>query len=94
MPPMEMPPGGLQMDSLSDPIQMACEEMETGVQETVTVEAGSFDAIRISLKQLGKEFWLSPSVPFGIIQLVDDQGDGVELIAYGSDAEAAITQMP
>jgi hypothetical protein len=32
--------------------------------------------------------------PFGIIQLVDAQGDDVELIAYGSDAEPAITDMP
>jgi hypothetical protein len=94
IPPMEMPLGGFQMDSLSDPIRMACEEIETGAEETVTVEAGEFDAIRISLKQLGKDIWLSPGVPFGIIQLVDDQGDGVELIAYGNDAEPAITEMP
>ncbi len=93
MPPMEMPAGSFHMDSLSGPILMACEEIETGVQESVTVEAGTFDAIRISLKQLGKDIWLSPSVPFGILQLVDDQGDGVELIAYGSDAELGITEL-
>ncbi len=94
IPPMEMPPDGFKMDSLSDPIRLACEELETGAKETVTVEAGEFDAIRISLKQLGKDIWLSPGVPFGIIQLVDDQGDGVELIAYGNDADPAITEMP
>jgi hypothetical protein len=92
--PMEMSPGSFHMDSLSGPIRMACEEIETGVQESVTVEAGTFDAIRISLKQLGKDIWLSSSVPFGIVQLVDDHGDGVELIAYGNDAEPAITEMP
>jgi len=94
MPPMEMSPGSSQMDSLSGPIRMACEEIETGVLESVTVEAGTFNATRISLKQLGKDIWLSTTVPFGIVQLVDEQGDGVELIAYGSDAEPAITEMP
>lgn len=94
MPPMEMSPGSMQMDSLSGPIRMACEDIATGVQETVTVEAGTFSAIRISLRQLGKDIWLSSSVPFGIVQLVDEHGDGVELIAYGSDAEPAITELP
>jgi len=94
MPPMEMSPGSIQKDNLSGPLRMACEEIEFGVQESVTVAAGTFSAIRITVKQLGKDIWLSSSVPFGIIQLVDEQGDGVELIAYGSDAEPAITEMP
>lgn len=92
MPAMDISPS--HKGNLSGPLLMACEEIETGVEESVTVEAGTFRAIRISLKQLGKDIWLSSSVPFGIVQLVDEQGDGVELIAYGSDAEPAITEMP
>jgi hypothetical protein len=94
IPPMEMSPGSIQQDNLSGPIRMACEDIESGVQESVTVEAGTFKAIRIPLRQLGKDIWISTNVPFGIVQLVDELGDGIELIAYGSDAEPAITEQP
>lgn len=94
IPPMEMPPSGVQKDNLSEPIRMACEEMEKGVQESVTVPAGTFSATRIPLRRLGKDIWLSSSVPFGIVKLVDADDKGMELIAFGSDAKPAITEMP
>ncbi len=94
MPPMEIPPGSAQKDNLSDPIRLACEELEKGVPESVTVPAGTFSATRIPLRRLGKDIWLSTSVPFGIVKLVDADDKGMQLIAFGSDAEPAITEAP
>ena len=94
MPPMEMPPSSARQDNLSEPIRMACEQIENGVQDSVTVAAGTFSALRIPLRRQGKDIWLSSSVPFGIIKLADADNKGMELIAYGSDAEPAITQEP
>ena len=94
MPPMEMPPSGVQKDNFSEPIRLACENMDEGVQESVTVPAGTFTATRIPLRHLGKDIWLSSSVPFGMIKLVDENDMGTILMAFGSDAEPAITEMP
>jgi len=94
MPPMEMPPGAVQNDQLSEPIRIACEGIENGVVETVTVPAGTFSATRIALPSLGKDIWLSPGVPFGLVKLADADNNGTILVAYGSDAQSAITEMP
>jgi len=98
MPPIEMPPSSVQGENVSDPLQMACEEFEKGVVETsresVTVEAGTFSATRIPVRQLGKDVWVSTDVPFGIVKMVDEDGYGVVLTAYGNDAVPAITEMP
>ena len=55
------------------------------VQETVTVPAGTFSATRIPLRRMGKDIWLSSSVPFGIVKLADADDKGMQLIAYGDD---------
>ena len=94
MPPMEMPPASIQKDDPADPIRMACAEAENGVNESVTVPAGTFSARRIPVRQVGKDVWLSFDVPFGIVKMTDEEGYGTELTAYGNDAKPAITATP
>jgi hypothetical protein len=94
MPPMEMPPASIQKDDIADPIRMACAEAQQGVEDTVTVPAGTFSALRIPLRQVGKDVWLSSDVPFGIVKMTDEEGYGTELTAYGNDAKPAITAAP
>lgn len=94
LPPIEMPPSTVQKDDLASPIRMACAEVQNGVEETVTVPAGTFSTLRIPLKPLGKDIWISPDVPFGLVKLVDTAGKGTVLHAFGSNAESAVTATP
>jgi hypothetical protein len=94
MPPMEMPPSSIKRDDPVNPIRMACAEAENGIQESLTVTAGTFSTTRISLRSLGKDIWLSTEVPFGIVKLADAEDNGIELTAFGSDAEPGITTAP
>jgi len=94
IPPMEMPPSSIQKDDPGDPIRMACAEAENGVNESVTVPAGTFSARRIPVRQMHKDVWLSSEVPFGIVKTADEEGYGTELTAYGNDAKPAITAAP
>jgi hypothetical protein len=94
MPPMEMPPSSIKRDDPANPIRMACAELENGVEEPLTVTAGTFSTTRIPLRRLGKDIWLSSEVPFGIVKFADEDDKGMELIAFGSDAEPGITAEP
>ena len=94
MPPMEMPPSSIKKDDPANPIRMACAEAENGVEESLTVTAGTFSTTRIPLRRLGKDIWLSSEVPFGIVKFADEDDKGMELIAFGSDAEPGITAEP
>ncbi|MDX1406368.1 MAG: hypothetical protein R3192_17685 [Woeseiaceae bacterium] len=94
MPPMEMPPSSIKNEDPANPVRMACAELENGVAETVTVAAGTFEATRVSLRRLAKDIWLSSDVPFGIVKFADANDKGMELVAFGTDAEAAITAQP
>ncbi len=94
MPPMEMPPSSMQRDDPANPIRMACAELENGVDETLTVAAGTFSTTRITLRREGKDIWLSSEVPFGIVKFADADNKGMELMAFGSDAEPGITAEP
>lgn len=81
-------------DNVSEPLRAACDEMGEGVEESVTVPAGTFRALRVSPKRLGKDVWISPDVPFGLIKTADEQGIGMQLIDHGDDAVSAITETP
>ena len=81
-------------DNLSDPIRRACEEADSASRESITVGAGTFDAFRIRLERLAKDVWISPEVPFGVVKLADAEGKGLELVAFGTDAESSITETP
>ncbi len=94
MAPMEMPPSSIKNEDPANPLRMACNEAEKGVEESVTVGAGTFSATRIPLRRLGKDIWLSSDVPFGIVKLADSGDKGMELMAFGTDAEPAITAEP
>ncbi len=94
MPPMEMPPSSIKKDDPANPIRMACAEVEKGVEESLTVTAGTFTTTRIPLRRLGKDIWLSSDVPFGIVKFADADDKGMELMAFGSDAEPGITAEP
>jgi hypothetical protein len=94
MPPMEMPPSSIKKDDPANPIRMPCAEVEKGVEESLTVTAGTFSTTRIPLRRLGKDIWLSSEVPFGIVKFADEDDKGMELIAFGSDAEPGITAEP
>lgn len=94
MPPMEMPPSSVKRDDPANPIRMACAEVEKGVEESLTVTAGTFNTTRIPLRRLGKDIWLSSEVPFGIVKFADEDDKGMELTAFGSDAKPGITAEP
>lgn len=94
MPPMEMPASSIKNEDPANPIRMACDEADKAVEESVTVGAGTFSATRVPLRRLGKDIWLSSDVPFGIVKLADSGDKGLELMAFGTDAEPAITAKP
>ncbi len=93
-PPMEIPARSASKDNLSEPLLMACEQMDKGVSATVTVPAGTFTATHVPIRRLGKDIWVSSSVPFGVVKLVDDKDVGMRLVDYGTGAQPAITQEP
>ncbi len=92
--PPEMAAGMSSNDSLSTPLQLACDGYETGTVESVTVPAGTFRATRVSPKGFGKDIWISADVPFGIVKMTEPDGKGLILLAYGADAESSITETP
>ncbi len=94
IPPMEMPPSSMRNNDVAEPIRMACAELENGVEESLTVTAGTFNTTRIPLRSLGKDIWLSSDVPFGLVKMADTDDKGMELMAFGSDAEPGITAEP
>lgn len=94
IPPMEMPPSSMRNNDVAEPIRMACAELENSVEESLTVTAGTFSTTRIPLRSLGKDIWLSSDVPFGLVKMADTDDKGMELIAFGSDAEPGITAEP
>ena len=72
-------------DSLSEPLQRACDEAESGEMESVTVPAGTFNALKVSPHRFGKDVWISAEVPFGVVKMTESDGKGLELIAHGID---------
>ncbi len=94
IPPIEMPPSSMRNNDVAEPIRMACAELENGVEESLTVTAGTFNTTRIPLRSLGKDIWLSSDVPFGLVKMADTDDKGMELMAFGSDAEPGITSEP
>ncbi len=69
MPPMELPPSSMRNNDVAEPIRMACAELEKGVEESLTVTAGTFNTTRIPLRSLGKDIWLSSDGPFGLVKM-------------------------
>ncbi len=83
-------------DNLSAPTAQACNESELVGEESVTVPAGTFDAVRVEA-QLGgvkQDIWISDQVPFGIVKIADGNGDGLQLMGHGMDATSSVTGTP
>jgi hypothetical protein len=60
-------------------------------EDSVTVAAATFSALCIGSRILGKDFSLSSDVPFGIVKPADEDDKEMELTAFGSDAQPAIS---
>jgi hypothetical protein len=73
----------------------ACENAELVERESVTVPAGTFNAmhLRVGSDAEKADIWVSSEVPFGMVKL---QGEGVELVLlqHGKDAKSSITEKP
>ncbi len=74
----------------------ACEDAERVGVESVTVPAGTFDAVhfRLTSGQKPGDAWLVEGMPFGMIKWTGSDGDAVELVGRGDDAVTQITETP
>lgn len=88
-----------QMNVGSDPASQfgqGCEDAERVGVESVTVPAGTFDAVRFRLTS-GKnpgDAWIVEGMPFGMIKWTGSDGEAVELVGRGDDAVSEITETP
>ena len=92
--PLSMAASFTGKDNFSDPLRMACKEAAIGVPESVSVPAGTFNTQRIPLAGQAKDIWISPEVPFGVVKIAEQNGKGLKLMEYGSNAESAIDETP
>ncbi|TDJ34945.1 MAG: hypothetical protein E2O53_07095 [Gammaproteobacteria bacterium] len=83
-------------DNLSAPTAQACNESEIVGTESVTVPAGTFQAVHVKARLGGgkMDIWISDEVPFGIVKFADEDGYGLQLLAHGMDAKSSITGTP
>lgn len=78
---------------LSD-LEAQCRTAEVVGAEDVTVTAGSFQTTHLRFPDNGSDVWVSADVPFGIVRGVISGQGTLELLSYGSDATASITETP
>lgn len=83
-------------DNLSAPTAQACDDSEIIGMESVTVPAGTFQAMRVETRLGGgkMDIWISDEVPFGIVKFADEDGYGLQLVGHGMDAKSSITGTP
>lgn len=79
-----------------DMIAEACRSQQlTRVgEESVTVPAGTFRAIRYHDAKSNNDAWVSGSVPFGLVKTHMGQGGDMVLTGKGTDAKSQITETP
>ena len=71
-----------------------CENAEQMGTESITVPAGTFDALHIRSTADGKtDVWVSADVPFGMIRMESAEGQ-MELTGHGGGATSSITETP
>ena len=72
-----------------------CSEAELVAEESITVSAGTFDALhlRIPSESDSSDLWVSVDLPFGLVKV---SGPGVEmsLLGHGFDATSSIGERP
>lgn len=78
-------------------LALVCSESELLESETVETPAGTFDTYRIRppapTPEMEADVWLSPDIPFGIVQS-EGSGGSMVLTAHGDDATSTITETP
>jgi hypothetical protein len=88
-----------QMNVGSDPASQfgqGCENAERIGVESITVPAGTFDAVhyRLATGTNPGDAWVVEGMPFGMVRWVGDKGEGVVLVGTGDGARSAITETP
>ncbi len=89
----------IQSQMSSDPASdfgKGCEDAERVGSESITVPAGTFDAVHYRLTSGGSpgDAWIVEGMPFGMIKWSGSGGEFVELVDRGDDAVTQITETP
>lgn len=72
-----------------------CDAAELIGNETVTVPAGTVETMHMrSTEGDGGEAWVALDIPFGLVKMQGPNGESLELVGHGMDAESAITETP
>ena len=74
----------------------SCEDAERVGVESITVTAGTFEAVHFRLTSGGSpgDAWIVEGMPFGMIKWTGSGGEAAELVAQGDDAVSQITETP
>lgn len=88
-----------QMNMGSDPASQfgqGCEDAERVGVESITVPAGTFDAVhyRLATGKNPGDAWIVEGMPFGLIQWTGSGGERVVMVGKGTDAQTQITETP
>ena len=89
----------IQSQMSSDPaaeFSKSCEDAERVGVESITVPAGTFEAVHFRLTSGGSpgDAWVVEGMPFGMIKWTGSGGEAAELVAQGDDAVSQITETP
>ena len=88
---MSRRPGG---SSPARDLLKECTSAEVVGTESVTVPAGTFDALHLhATAGQQADVWVSPDVPFGLVRMKGADGE-MELTGKGTDATSSITETP
>lgn len=92
---MERIRGQMSSDPASE-FSKGCEDAERVGVESVTVPAGTFDAVHFRVVSGGSpgDAWIVEGMPFGMIKWTGSGGESVELVDRGDDAVTQITETP
>jgi hypothetical protein len=71
-----------------------CESAERVGTESITVAAGTFDALHLRDTSEGNaDVWVSADIPFGMIRMESSEAQ-MELVGHGDGATSSITETP
>lgn len=86
---------GMGDDPANDAAQR-CEELTEVGGESVTVPAGTFDALHARYEDSGDRYdmWIVPEVPFGMVRAVLSDAGEVVLVGHGTEATSSIARSP
>lgn len=88
-----------QSEGEDDPIKdvaEACNELTALGRESVTVPAGTFDALHVRRESDGEvaDVWIDTDIPFGLVKATFSQEAELLLTGHGDDATSSITETP